>query len=84
MKRQRKDNNFQLELKQRLEENRKLYREPSVFGALDNPVVRFVASYLGVNPWKVLVPVAFLLSLLLRIVFGRGFSEYILIILGGG
>jgi len=71
------------ELKRRLEENRRLYREGSPFRILDTPWARFTAAFLGVNPWKVMVPVALLLTLGLRLIFGRAFSELVLKVLGG-
>lgn len=71
------------ELRRRLEENRRLYRHESPFSVLDTPWARFVAPWLGTNPWKVMVPAAFLLTLVLRLVFGRAFSEVVLRVLGG-
>jgi hypothetical protein len=76
-------NNFYSELARRLQENKRLYREDSPFSKLDTPVMRFVASYLGVNPWKVLVPTAITVVMILRLIFGSKFSEIVLRVLGG-
>lgn len=74
---------FHWELQRRLEENKRLYREHSPFVVFDSPFGKFVASHLGTNPWRVLIPVSFLFILMLRIVFGAHFSEFVLRILGG-
>lgn len=71
------------ELQRRLDENRRLYRDDSPFSVLDVPWARFLAPLLGVNPWKVMVPAAFLIALFLRLVFGQAFSEAVLRVLGG-
>lgn len=73
---------FYSELEKRLHENRRLYRGFG-FGVLDSGWMRFVASYLGVNPWKVFIPVAMTGALIGRLVFGRAFTEYVLRLLGG-
>lgn len=74
---------FYSELRLLLSENKKLYGGDSVFGYLDTPFGRFVAAQLGVNPWKILVPVAAGIAVFLRLVFGRRFSELVLRVLGG-
>lgn len=74
---------FYAQLQWRLEENKKLYKEPRSFVVLDSSFGKFVASQLGVNPWKVLVPVAAAVALILRLIFGREFSDFILRVLGG-
>ena len=71
------------ELRRRLKENRRLYRDESPFSVLDTPWARFVAPWLGTNPWKVMVPTALILTLVLRLIFGREFSEAVLRVLGG-
>src|SRR3972149_10652422 len=63
------------ELRRRLVGKRRLYRDESPFSVLDTPWARFVAPWLGTNPWKVMVPTALLLTLVLRLIFGREFSE---------
>lgn len=83
MKKVYKKSEFYEELKRRLEENKRLYKQPSVFTTFDSHLARFVAAYLGVNPWRVLVPLSLLLSLFLRIILGRGYSELVLRVLGG-
>lgn len=74
---------FSKELRRRLEENRRLYGERSPFVIFDSPFGKFVASHLGVNPWKVLIPASFIVVFLLRVVFGSHFSELVLRVLGG-
>lgn len=82
MNKRRRGENFQSLLQKRLEENKKLYGDPG-FLVLDNPLMRFAASYLGVNPWKILVPAAFVLTLAMRLILGPAYSETVLRILGG-
>ena len=74
---------FYKELRRRLEENKRLYKEGSPFVVFDSPFGKFVASHLGANPWKVLIPVSALVVLILRLLWGRNFSELVLRILGG-
>lgn len=83
MKRVNRKSDLYFELQKRLEENKQLYRESSVFSVLDSSMMRFVASHLGVNPWKVLVPASLLISLFLRLIMGGIYSEIVLRILGG-
>lgn len=72
---------FSDELQRRLDENRKLYggSEKKVY----DPVLQLVAGSLGVNPWKVIVPVSIFIVLFLRVFLGPGFSEAVLRVLGG-
>lgn len=83
MKKVSEDRSFYKELEKRLAENRKIYGKPSFFRIIDNPLGRFIASYLGSNPWKVMVPVSLFLSIFLRLVLGRQYSELVLRVLGG-
>lgn len=83
MKKVHKRNDYYGELKRRLEENKKLYRETSVFTSFDSQFARFIASYLGVNPWRILVPISLLFSILIRLIFGKGYSEFVLAVFGG-
>lgn len=83
MKKSRRESEFNWQLRQRLEENRKLYQSGPQLHIPDTVFARFVASYLGVNPWKVILPGSFFLALILRLVFGAGFSESVLGVLGG-
>lgn len=79
----KRPDDFGAELRRRLEENKRLYRGGTPFVIFDSPFGRFVASYLGVNPWKVLIPVSFVTVLLIRAVVGMRFPEFVLRILGG-
>lgn len=82
MKRRARRGDFYSELQRRLEENRKLYRE-TPFVVFEGSFAKFVASNLGVNPWKILVPVSALSVLFLRLVLGERFSDIVLRVLGG-
>jgi hypothetical protein len=75
--------NFYEELRRRLEENQRLYRGDFPFVVFDTPFGKFVASYLGVNPWKVLMPISFVVVVFFRVLLGRAFSELVLRVLGG-
>lgn len=80
MKRNKRDDLY-LELRKRLQENRKLYKGAEY--SSKSRAMRFVASYLGVNPWKVLVPVSLVVVVFMRVLLGKGFSELVLRVLGG-
>lgn len=77
------EGDFYSELQRRLEENKRLYRGDFPFVVFDSPLGKFVASYLGVNPWKVLIPIAAVVVLFLRLLFGLPFTEFVLRVLGG-
>ena len=74
---------FYGELIKRLEENKILYKEASVFTVFNSPFARFAAGYLGVNPWKVIIPISLLITMVLRMVLGLAYSEFILRVMGG-
>jgi len=42
-----------------------------------------LSLWLGRHPWRFMIPFSFILTLLLRFVFGHGYSEFILWIFGG-
>jgi hypothetical protein len=42
-----------------------------------------IGDWLVVNPWRVLVPIAAMVYLILRIVFGNDYLEFILGLFGG-
>ena len=70
-----KENDFLLELEKRASENERLIK---------NSGAAFIISFwFGEHPWRILIPLAFLLSLLLRIIFGRAYFEIVLWIFGG-
>ena len=48
---------FFSELQKRLDENKRLYKTSSPLH--QSELMRFTASYLGVNPWKVMVACGF-------------------------
>jgi hypothetical protein len=79
----RSKSNFYKELQRRLEENKRLYRGDSPFVVFDSVLGKFVASYLGVNPWKVLIPFSLVIVIFFRFFLGRTFSELVLKVLGG-
>jgi hypothetical protein len=41
-------------------------------------VYAFIIEWLSHHPWRFLIPLAFLVSFLLRAVIGRGYTEFIL------
>ncbi len=43
----------------------------------------WIASALGESPYRILIPLAFLLSLILQFVFGKSYDDSILKIFGG-
>ncbi len=48
---------------------------PKVFGA--------ASVWLGVHPWRFLIPLAFLISIILRLIFGPFYTDFVLSILRG-
>jgi hypothetical protein len=73
------ENEFLRQLQKRAKEQEKLMLHmpfPSFFTHL----IRF----LGNHPWRMLIPLAFVLTLLFRLVLGSGYSTLILRIFGGG
>ncbi len=42
-----------------------------------------ISVWLGVHPWRLLIPLAFLLSLVFHFSFGKGYDDVILKIFGG-
>lgn len=69
---------FLLKLEERANEQEKLIqnlRAPeAVFG---------ISMWLGRHPWRLMIPFAFLLSLLFKLLFGNAYTETILWIFGG-
>jgi len=41
-----------------------------------------VSSWLGEHPWKLLIPIAFIITLILHSLFGKTYDEFILKIFG--
>jgi len=84
MKSLNEENRFYRQLEERLKENKKLYSSSTGAGKLaGDSWMSFIASYLGVSPWKVILPTTFLFSLFLRLFWGREYSEAVLKLLGG-
>lgn len=46
-------------------------------------VFTFVVTYLGIHPWRILIPLALILSCILELVFGKSYDDVILKIFGG-
>jgi hypothetical protein len=42
-----------------------------------------ISTYLGVHPWRILIPIAFAITILLQISFGETYDNLVLRILGG-
>ena len=47
------------------------------------PFFAFVAKWLSVHPWRFLIPLAFIVSFLLRWIFGSGYTDFILSLFRG-
>jgi hypothetical protein len=64
---------FLIELRHRAQEQHILMRNmpfPYAF--------TFIAEWLGNHPWRLLIPLAFVLTLLFRGIFGTGYVDFIL------
>lgn len=42
----------------------------------------FLSTLLGENPWRIILPIAFICTVSLQLVLGKVFDEYILFIFG--
>lgn len=63
-------------LQARAQEQEQLVRTvpfPGFFG--------FVARWFSYHPWRFLIPLSFIISILLRLVFGPGYTTFILAII---
>jgi hypothetical protein len=72
------ESEFLKQLQKRAEEQERLIKTslyPQTFLQISN--------WFGKHPWRVLLPVAFLLSLLFRVLLGHEYFEKILLIFGG-
>ena len=64
-------------LRERAKEQEKLIKSmplPKVFSS--------VSLWLGNHPWRILIPLAFILTLVFRAIFGKPYEDFILIIFG--
>lgn len=82
MKNRKEKSKFYRELETRLKENKRLYTNKGG-GRGETSLMKFTAAYLGVNPWKVLIPLSFFLTLMIRIIAGPEYLELVLRVLGG-
>jgi hypothetical protein len=68
---------FLLELQSRAREQQKVMNDmpfPHVFS--------LVSEWLGNHPWRFLIPFAFLLTIIFRLLFGQSYDSFILDIFG--
>ena len=64
-------------LRERAKEREKIIRSmplPKVFSS--------VSLWLGNHPWRVLIPIAFIITIVFRVIFGRSYFDLILMIFG--
>ena len=69
---------FLLTLQQRAKEQEKLINDmvfPRVF--------KTVSNWLGNHPWRILIPLAFIFSIILHVFIGKSYDNLILRIFGG-
>ncbi|MBP9718899.1 MAG: hypothetical protein KBD46_00325 [Candidatus Levybacteria bacterium] len=72
------ESEFLIQLQKRATEQERLIKNslyPQIFLQISN--------WFGKHPWRVLIPAAFLISLLLRFLFGHVYFEKVLYIFGG-
>ena len=70
------ESEFITELQKRAKEQELVIKAmpfPKVFGA--------ASVWLGVHPWRFLIPLAFFISLMLRLIFGTSYVNFVLSIL---
>lgn len=73
-----KEREFLERLESRAQEQQQLMKGVPLPGLFS-----FIALWFGVHPWRIIVPFAFLLSLLLHVSFGYHYDSFILKIFGG-
>lgn len=69
---------FITELQRRAKEQEAVIKDmpfPKVFGA--------ASVWLGIHPWRFLIPLAFFISIILRLIFGPLYTDFVLSILRG-
>lgn len=71
-----KQNNILDSLKQRAQEQQVVYKVPFPHFFL------FLSKTLGENPWRVLIPIAFFLTIIFHLMFGNLYDERILWLFG--
>lgn len=69
---------FLTKLQQRAKEQEKIMNTPLFPG-----ILKTVSTWLGNHPWRILIPLAFLLTLMLYTTFGKQYGDLILRIFGG-
>jgi len=69
---------FLQKLEQRVQEQEKIIKDSSPLHIYYKTTV-----WLGRHPWRILIPLAFLITLFFRMIFGNQFYELILGIFGG-
>lgn len=70
--------NFLKELQYRANEQKIIYQRipfPKVFS--------FIGTFLGTHPWRIFIPIAFVISLILHLLFKNSFDNIVLKIFGG-
>lgn len=72
------EHEFILKLQQRASEQQRIIK-----GMLFPKLFTQISIWLGDNPYRVLIPLAFLFSLILHFSFGKGYDNLILKIFGG-
>lgn len=64
-------------LRERAKEQEKLITSmplPRIFSS--------ISLWFGNHPWRILVPLAFILTIVFRVIFGKSYENFILIIFG--
>jgi len=73
-----KESEFIKTLQQRAQEQKKFMHEipfPGIF--------QTISIWLGVHPWRILIPIALIISAALHFVIGKAYDDLILKIFGG-
>ncbi len=64
-------------------QDRAFEQERIMKGMVMPTVFTTVSVWLGNHPWRILIPLAFLLSIIFHVSFGKGYDDIILRIFGG-
>lgn len=73
-----KEHEFLLQLAKRAEVQERLIKRAPI-----SKTFIYISLWLGNHPWRVIIPVAFLITILVQMLFGRRYLEFILWIFGG-
>lgn len=73
-----KEHEFLLKLSKRAKEQEKLIKKAPIAKTFI-----YISLWLGNHPWRIMIPISFLITLIFRFFIGHKYIEFILWIFGG-